>query len=88
MGEACTAANRFIVHESIADEFASRLGSRMAEMKTARGTEEDSKLGPLIDSKSRDKVHSLVTDALADGAEAVTGGSPVEGPATSTRPRS
>jgi succinate-semialdehyde dehydrogenase/glutarate-semialdehyde dehydrogenase len=80
MGEACTAANRFIVHESIADEFASRLGSRMAEMKTARGTEEDSKLGPLIDSKSRDKVHSLVTDALADGAEAVTGGSPVEGP--------
>ncbi|WP_294563650.1 NAD-dependent succinate-semialdehyde dehydrogenase [uncultured Arthrobacter sp.] len=80
MGEACTAANRFLVHESVADEFATRLAERMAGMRTARGTEDESKLGPLIDGKSRDKVHSLVTDALADGAEAVTGGAPVEGP--------
>lgn len=79
MGEACTAANRFIVHESVADEFAEALAGRMGAMTTARGTEDESKLGPLIDAKSRDKVHELVTAAVADGAQAVTGGSPVEG---------
>jgi succinate-semialdehyde dehydrogenase/glutarate-semialdehyde dehydrogenase len=80
MGEACTAANRFIVHESVADEFAEKFAAKMADMTTARGTEADSKVGPLIDAKSRDKVHELVTDAVAAGAVAVTGGSAVEGP--------
>ncbi|TYC98976.1 NAD-dependent succinate-semialdehyde dehydrogenase [Arthrobacter echini] len=79
MGEACTAANRFIVHESVADDFAEALAGRMRTMTTARGTEDESKLGPLIDAKSRDKVHELVTAAVADGAQAVTGGSPVPG---------
>ncbi|WP_026532528.1 NAD-dependent succinate-semialdehyde dehydrogenase [Arthrobacter sp. H41] len=79
MGEACTAANRFIVHESVADEFATELASRMAAMTPGRGTEEHSKLGPLIDGKSRDKVHDLVSAAQGDGAEIVTGGAPVDG---------
>ena len=60
MGEACTAANRFIVHESVADEFAEKFAAKMADMTTARGTEAESKVGPLIDAKSRDKVHELV----------------------------
>jgi succinate-semialdehyde dehydrogenase/glutarate-semialdehyde dehydrogenase len=80
MGEACTAANRFIVHESVADEFAEKFAAKMKEMTTARGTEPESKVGPLIDAKSRDKVHELVTDALSSGATAVVGGAPVEGP--------
>jgi succinate-semialdehyde dehydrogenase/glutarate-semialdehyde dehydrogenase len=79
MGEACTAANRFIVHESVADRFAAALAERMEGMTTARGTEDESKLGPLIDQKSRDKVHELVTAAVGGGAETVTGGSPVTG---------
>ncbi|MET4586912.1 aldehyde dehydrogenase family protein, partial [Pseudarthrobacter sp. PvP022] len=80
MGEACTAANRFIVHESVADEFAEKFAAKMGEMTTARGTEPESKVGPLIDAKSRDKVHELVTDAVNSGAVAVAGGGPVDGP--------
>ncbi len=79
MGEACTAANRFIVHESVADEFAARFAEKMGATKPARGTEEHSTVGPLIDQKSRNKVHSLVSDALEDGAECVLGGQPVDG---------
>ncbi|WP_395400417.1 NAD-dependent succinate-semialdehyde dehydrogenase [Arthrobacter sp. UC242_113] len=80
MGEACTAANRFIVHVSVADEFAAKFAARMKEMTTARGTEAESKVGPLIDATSRDKVHQLVTDAIAEGATAVVGGNAVDGP--------
>ncbi|MFJ4029355.1 NAD-dependent succinate-semialdehyde dehydrogenase [Paenarthrobacter sp. NPDC089989] len=80
MGEACTAANRFIVHETVADEFAEKFAAKMKTMTTARGTEPDSKVGPLIDAKSRDKVHELVTDAITAGATPITGGAPVDGP--------
>jgi succinate-semialdehyde dehydrogenase / glutarate-semialdehyde dehydrogenase len=80
MGEACTAANRFIVQDTVADQFAAKFAVKMAAMTTGRGTEPETKVGPLIDAKSRDKVHSLVSDALADGATAVTGGAPVDGP--------
>ncbi len=79
MGEACTAANRFLVHESVADEFASKFAAKMAAMPLGRGTDPSAKVGPLIDAKSRDKVHSLVCDAVADGATAITGGAPAEG---------
>ncbi|GAC1595876.1 MAG: NAD-dependent succinate-semialdehyde dehydrogenase [Pseudarthrobacter sp.] len=80
MGEACTAANRFLVHDSVAEEFAGKFADKMRGMTTARGTEPESKVGPLIDAKSRDKVHELVTDALASGASAVLGGAAAEGP--------
>ncbi|MEJ1180496.1 MULTISPECIES: NAD-dependent succinate-semialdehyde dehydrogenase [unclassified Pseudarthrobacter] len=80
MGEACTAANRFIIHESVADEFAEKFAAKMRDMTTARGTEPESTVGPLIDAKSRDKVHELVTDAIDSGATAVTGGAAVDGP--------
>jgi succinate-semialdehyde dehydrogenase/glutarate-semialdehyde dehydrogenase len=80
MGEACTAANRFIVQDSVADEFTEKFAARMASMTTARGTEPGSTVGPLIDAKSRDKVHSLVTDAVSAGATVVTGGTTVDGP--------
>ena len=80
MGEACTAANRFIVHESVVDEFAEKFAAKVGAMTTARGTEDESKIGPLIDAKSRDKVHSLVSDAVDGGASALVGGSPVDGP--------
>ncbi|MDP9999775.1 MULTISPECIES: NAD-dependent succinate-semialdehyde dehydrogenase [Pseudarthrobacter] len=80
MGEACTAANRFIVHESVAQEFAKKFAARMAAMTIARGTDPETTMGPLIDAKSRDKVHELVTDAVNDGAVLITGGAPVDGP--------
>lgn len=74
MGEACTAANRFIVQESVAEEFSRKFAAKVAEMTTGPGIEEASKVGPLIDQKSRDKVDELVSDALAGGAVALTGG--------------
>lgn len=79
MGEACTAANRFIVHESVAEEFSTRLAAEMADLVVARGTQEGAQIGPLIDAPSRDGVHRLVDEALAAGATAVTGGAIPDG---------
>ncbi len=75
MGEACTAANRVIVHESIAEEFSAKLAAKMAELKVARGTEDGANIGPMIDGKSRDSIHELVQDAVDKGAKVLTGGS-------------
>ncbi len=74
MGEACTAANRFLVHESVADEFAKRLTDKMSKLKVARGLEEGSNIGPLIEEKARQGVHALVEDAKKKGAEVLLGG--------------
>lgn len=74
MGEACTAANRFLVHESVADEFAQKLSEKMSSLTVARGVAEGTNIGPLIDEKSRQAVHALVTDATDKGAQLLTGG--------------
>jgi succinate-semialdehyde dehydrogenase / glutarate-semialdehyde dehydrogenase len=80
VGEACTAANRFHVHESVAAEFSERLAKRIGAMKLGRGTEHGVEVGPLIDAKQRAKVAELVDDALGRGAKALTGGSTVDRP--------
>jgi succinate-semialdehyde dehydrogenase/glutarate-semialdehyde dehydrogenase len=74
MGEACTAANRFLVHESVADEFAKRLTEKMSKLKVARGLEEGANIGPLIEEKARQGVHALVEDAKQKGAKVLLGG--------------
>jgi len=74
IGEACTAANRFHVSDKVAEEFAEKLASKLGDMKVGRGTEEDVKVGPLIDQPSREKVMELVEDALTKGAKTVVGG--------------
>ena len=79
IGEACTAANRFHVAGSVAEEFAGRLAERMGEMKVGRGTEEGVEVGPLIDDDQRSKVSELVEDAVGKGARAVVGGSALDG---------
>ena len=80
IGEACTSANRFHVAAPVAEEVASRLAERMGAMKVARGTENDSEVGPLIDDDQRGKVAHLVDDAVERGAKAVVGGKAVDGP--------
>ena len=80
MGEACTAANRFCVHESVAPEFARRFAARLAAMKVGPGTEPDVEVGPLIESKARDKVAELVGDATERGADVLTGGTAIDSP--------
>jgi succinate-semialdehyde dehydrogenase / glutarate-semialdehyde dehydrogenase len=86
IGEACTAANRFLVHESLAGEFASRLAERMGGMTIGRGVEDGVQVGPLIDTAAVDKVIELVTDAVDAGAEVLTGGSAIEGAGYFYRP--
>jgi succinate-semialdehyde dehydrogenase/glutarate-semialdehyde dehydrogenase len=86
MGEACTAANRFLVHRSVADAFAERLADRMAALHVGRGTEEGVQVGPLIDAMSREKVVELVGDAVERGGRVRIGGEPVDGPGYFYRP--
>ena len=81
VGEACTSANRFHVHESIADEFARRLAERMGALRVGRGTAPATDVGPLIDEAQREKVQELVTDAVDRGARALIGGGPLSGAA-------
>jgi succinate-semialdehyde dehydrogenase/glutarate-semialdehyde dehydrogenase len=79
-GEACTSANRFHVHASVADAFAEKLAARMGAMKVGRGAEDGVELGPLIDDDQRDKVAELVEDAVGRGAQVLCGGAPLDGP--------
>ncbi len=74
MGEACTAANRFYVLESVAEDFTVRLTKKMAALKMGDGLEHDVDVGPLVNAETRDKVAALVDDAVAKGAELRLGG--------------
>jgi succinate-semialdehyde dehydrogenase / glutarate-semialdehyde dehydrogenase len=80
VGEACTAANRFHVHESVAADFARRLAEKMGALKVGRGTEADTDVGPLIDESQRGKVTELVGDAVTRGARVLIGGEREPGP--------
>ena len=79
IGEACTAANRFHVHSSIAAEFTEKLAEKMGALKVGPGTEDGVQVGPLIDKNAVDKVSELVADALDKGAKAVVGARPGDG---------
>ncbi|HYF71237.1 MAG TPA: NAD-dependent succinate-semialdehyde dehydrogenase [Nocardioides sp.] len=80
MGEACTAANRFLVHSSVAQEFADKLGKRMGGLTVGRGQDAGVDVGPLIDERAVETVSQLVTDAVHDGATVVCGGKAPDGP--------
>jgi len=86
IGEACTAANRFIVAAEVAEEFTAKVSERVAAMRVGRGTEEGVQVGPLINEKAREKAGSLVSDAVGRGAEVVVGGHAVDGPGTFYEP--
>src|SRR5690606_8802969 len=79
IGQACTAGNRFIVHESVAEEFARRVTERVQGLTVGRGTEEGVTIGPLIDSDAVAKVAALVDDAAQRGATVHTGGAAIDG---------
>lgn len=80
-GAACTAANRFYVHESLHDEFVERFAAELRAFRTGPGLDRGNQLGALVSVAERDKVAELVRSALADGATVVTGGpAAAEGP--------
>jgi succinate-semialdehyde dehydrogenase/glutarate-semialdehyde dehydrogenase len=73
-GEACTAANRFYVHEAVADEFSRAFAARLDRMVVGPGMDEATEVGPLVNESTRSKVAELVESATADGGKVVTGG--------------
>ncbi|MCY7396631.1 MAG: NAD-dependent succinate-semialdehyde dehydrogenase, partial [Nocardioides sp.] len=80
IGEACTAANRFLVHTSVAEEFAARLSTRMGALRLGRGQDEGVEVGPLINDAAVASVAGLVDEAVAAGARLLTGGTVPDGP--------
>ncbi|HJC28121.1 MAG TPA: NAD-dependent succinate-semialdehyde dehydrogenase [Candidatus Dietzia intestinipullorum] len=80
MGEACTAANRILVHRSVLDEFARRLTERMAALRVGDGTADGTDVGPLVEEKAVAKVVDLVDDAVGRGARVLCGGERGDGP--------
>ncbi|MGO1412352.1 MAG: NAD-dependent succinate-semialdehyde dehydrogenase, partial [Microbacterium sp.] len=79
IGQACTAANRIIVHEDVAAEFTSRIAERVSSMRIGRGTEEGVQIGPLIDDDAVAKASELVEDAVGKGATLMHGGKRIDG---------
>jgi succinate-semialdehyde dehydrogenase / glutarate-semialdehyde dehydrogenase len=73
-GEACTAANRFYVHDDVAGEFTARLADRLSSLRVGPGLDDGTDLGPLVNSDTRSKVASLVESATSAGSRLVTGG--------------
>ncbi len=82
IGEACTAANRFLVHRSVAEEFTRRVTERVRDLRVGRGTEPGVTIGPLIDDHAVAAASALVADALDRGARLHAGGAALPGPGT------
>jgi succinate-semialdehyde dehydrogenase/glutarate-semialdehyde dehydrogenase len=80
LGEACTAANRFYIHEKIADRFAGKFTEAMAKLKLGNGLDASVDVGPLVNADTRDKVAAFVGDAVAKGARVLLGGTVPDGP--------
>jgi succinate-semialdehyde dehydrogenase / glutarate-semialdehyde dehydrogenase len=74
MGEACTAANRFYVHEKVQDEFTKKLTAKMAALKMGNGLDDGVALGPLVNAGRPRQGVELVDDAVSKGAKILTGG--------------
>src|SRR3954467_12744314 len=79
-GEACTAANRFYVEASVAEEFGRRLAERMGAVKVGRGDDEGVGLGPLVNADTVEKVERMVQETVGAGARTVIGGERPAGP--------
>jgi succinate-semialdehyde dehydrogenase/glutarate-semialdehyde dehydrogenase len=73
-GQTCVCANRFLVHESVYDDFAEGLAERSRSLRVGAGLKGDFDQGPLIDSRAIQKVELHVADALAHGASVIAGG--------------
>ncbi|MDQ6937024.1 MAG: NAD-dependent succinate-semialdehyde dehydrogenase [Actinomycetota bacterium] len=79
-GQACTAANRFFVHESVVAEFAARLAARMGALRVGPATAEDTELGPMVSQRAVDGIADKVDRSVAAGAGVVIGGERLDRP--------
>ena len=79
-GQACTAANRFFVHESLADEFGAKLAARMGALRVGPGAAEDTQLGPMVSARAVNGIADKVDRSVAAGARVILGGQRMDGP--------
>jgi succinate-semialdehyde dehydrogenase/glutarate-semialdehyde dehydrogenase len=79
-GESCIGANRFYVHSSLIEEFASRLCDKFSSLKVGPGLAEGVDVGPLVNAETIDKVEELIDGAVARGARVLTGGKRINRP--------
>jgi succinate-semialdehyde dehydrogenase/glutarate-semialdehyde dehydrogenase len=73
-GQACIAANRFLVHADIHDLFAEKLARASSRLVVGDGMTPGVEVGPLINDEAFSKVENHVADALARGAHLAAGG--------------
>jgi succinate-semialdehyde dehydrogenase/glutarate-semialdehyde dehydrogenase len=78
-GEACTAANRFYVHERVSSEFTEKFSAAMQAMKIGSGLDPNVELGPMVNKTAIEDIDRLVQDASGRGSQVVTGGAPLAG---------
>ncbi|MEX0705760.1 MAG: NAD-dependent succinate-semialdehyde dehydrogenase [Nitriliruptoraceae bacterium] len=79
-GESCIAANRFLVHEAVADEFSQRLAQRMGDLKLGPGLDRSNDVGPVINAAAQEEIAGLVETSVGGGAKVLTGGSAPDRP--------
>jgi len=79
-GQSCIAAKRFIVAESIADEFESKFVKRMQELRVGDPLDESTQLGPLANADAVNSLDADVKKTVAAGARVLTGGHPLKRP--------
>jgi succinate-semialdehyde dehydrogenase / glutarate-semialdehyde dehydrogenase len=79
-GQACTAANRFLVSEAVAEDFGARLARRMAALRVGPSTQEQTELGPMVSAKAVDGIADKVDRSVSAGARALIGGERSDGP--------
>jgi succinate-semialdehyde dehydrogenase / glutarate-semialdehyde dehydrogenase len=73
-GQVCVAPQRFFVHSQVLEEFSELVSGLARKMKVGNGLEDGIELGPLINARQRDRVESLVSEAVAGGAQLLSGG--------------
>jgi len=75
-GAACTAANRFFVHDKVLAEFTDKFTAKMAALKLGDGLDPTTTLGPLVSRAQQQRVAAVVNDAVSNGATVMCGGAP------------
>ena len=73
-GQVCISPQRYIVHESIVDEFVAHASNRMKKIKVGFGLESGVDMGPMINQNQRTNLEKLLFDAKAKGADVIVGG--------------
>jgi len=73
-GQTCVTANRFLIHQDLAEEFIQRVVENIASLKLGDGLKADTSIGPLISKSAIEKIQVLIDQAVAAGAKIVIGG--------------